>query len=60
MDGPGLQYRCDECVLIHYQTALVRDRWGDPCCPECRSPRLTRHRTKLSAAVAAYFLFNVF
>ena len=59
MDGPSPQYRCEACDSLFGVTSLIRDRWDDPCCPECRSPRLVRHRSKLSAAVAAYFLFNV-
>ena len=60
MDGPAPQYRCEGCHTIHVVTALGRDRWGDPCCPDCNSPLLSRYRSRLSAALAAYYLFNVF
>ena len=46
--------------MISEITALVRDRWGDPACPDCGSPRLVQHRTRLSTWVAIYFIFNVF
>lgn len=60
MHGPQPEFRCDACQAILRAATLVRDRWGDPCCPECRSPRIARYRSKLSSAVAAYFIFNVF
>ncbi len=59
MDRLQLQYRCVPCDKIFEAGSLVRDRWDDPACPECGSPRLVRHRSKLSAVVAAYFFFNV-
>jgi DNA-directed RNA polymerase subunit RPC12/RpoP len=60
MDGPQPEYRCEACGKILSARVLVCNRWGDPACPDCHSPRLVRHRSKLSAAVAAYFIFNVF
>lgn len=60
MDGPAPQYRCEACGAIHLVHALGRNKWGDACCPDCSSPLLARHRSKLSAALAAYYLFNVF
>lgn len=60
MDRSGREFRCEGCQKIVAAPALVRGRWGDPCCPECASPRLVPYRSKLSAAVAAYFIFNVF
>lgn len=60
MDGPQPEFRCEACQTIIRATRLLHDRWGDPCCPECRSPRIVRHRSKLSQAIGLYFIFNVF
>lgn len=60
MDGPAPEYRCDACGTVHHSTALGRDKWGDSCCPDCKSARLTLQRTKFSSVLAVYFLFNVF
>jgi hypothetical protein len=60
MEGPAPEFRCEACSTIHAVTALARNKWGDPCCPDCKSPRLARHQTRLSGVLAIYFLFNVF
>ncbi len=60
MDEPRREFRCESCDKIVAASALVGNRWGDPCCPECASPRLVPHRSKVAGAVAAYFIFNVF
>ncbi len=59
MEAPQLEFRCEGCEKVLPVAALVRDRWGDPCCPGCRSPRLVRHRSKLAAIISVYFFFNV-
>jgi Zn finger protein HypA/HybF involved in hydrogenase expression len=59
MAAPQGEFRCEGCEKISPVSTLVRDRWGDPCCPDCRSPRLVHHRSKLSAIVSVYFFFNV-
>lgn len=60
MNGPAPEYRCEACRAIHPTNVLARDKWGDACCPDCKSPLLTQHRTKMSSVLAVYFLFNVF
>lgn len=54
------QYRCEACSALTPASGLRRDKWGDPCCPECQSPQITRYRTRMSVVMEAWFLFNVF
>jgi hypothetical protein len=59
MDDPTPQYRCEACGAIHLVQVLSRNKWGDPCCPDCKDPRLKLHRSRMAGILAAYYLFNV-
>ena len=60
MSEGQIELRCEPCQRIFPAALAGRNRWGDPCCPECGGVRLLRHRSRLAAVVATYFLFNVF
>ncbi len=60
MDIPQPQFRCEACNRIFREANLVCNRWGDPYCPDCGSPGLIQHRSKLSGVTSILFIFNVF
>jgi len=60
MERSSPEFGCEACAALSPASALLRDQWGDPCCPACRSPRITRHRSRMSAVLEAWVLFNVF
>ena len=60
MRGPDAQYRCNACQQISLRTQLLRDSWGDPCCPACKSPHIERYRTKSEVFYNWFFTFRVF
>jgi rRNA maturation endonuclease Nob1 len=60
MDSRRHDYRCAPCRKVFRGAALVVNRWGDPCCPQCGGVDLHRHRGVLAASIAAYFTYSVF
>jgi phage FluMu protein Com len=54
------QYRCETCNQLFTRRELVAGAWGDPCCPNCKTSNLVRHRTRIATILGAYFLFKVY